>query len=76
MLGHNRLRVPSSPFEGFSSGNTLSEASDEASEKFKSALIVAYEEALEHGLTPGSALAAMLDLVSVELKRSSREGPR
>jgi hypothetical protein len=76
MLGHNRLKVPSSPFEGFSGGNALSEASDEASEKFKSALIVAYEEALERGLTPACALAAMLDLVSVELKRSSREDPR
>lgn len=71
MLGHHHPKAPSSLFEGFSSGN----ASSDASEKFKSALIVAYEEALEHGVTPASALAAMLDLVSVELARTARAGP-
>jgi hypothetical protein len=38
-------------------------------DNFKSSLIVAYEQALENGLSPGSALWAMLDWVTAEFKR-------
>ncbi len=36
---------------------------------FKSALIVAYEQALENGVSPSYALWAILDWVSLEFKR-------
>jgi hypothetical protein len=41
-----------------------------AMDEFKSALIVAYEDALLNGISPSSALAATLDWASSELERS------
>jgi len=38
-------------------------------DEFKSALIVAYEHALESGITPAFALGATLDWISAEFKR-------
>ena len=40
-----------------------------AMDEFESALIAAYEQALENGVSPHSALAVMLDLASVETQR-------
>jgi hypothetical protein len=48
------------------------EASSEALDQFKSALIVAYEQALEDGMSSGTALAAMIDVMSIELKRCTK----
>jgi hypothetical protein len=48
----------------------LIEAADrEAFAKLKSALISSYEVALESGLSPGGALAVILDWVAVECGR-------
>jgi hypothetical protein len=71
MLGHNRHPVPLALFEGFNKEDFSSEAVD----KFKSALIIAYEQALESGISPGRALGAMLDWVSLEVKRCFVEWP-
>ena len=38
-------------------------------EEFQSALILAYEHALERGISPGIALAAILELTSTEMLR-------
>jgi hypothetical protein len=65
MLGHNRQSVPLALFEDFKREDTADEAADD----FKSALIVAYERALESGISPGHALGAMLDWVSLEVRR-------
>jgi hypothetical protein len=65
MLGHNRLPVPLDLFEGFEREDDSAEAADE----FKSALIVAYEQALQSGISPGHALGTMLDWVSLEVRR-------
>jgi hypothetical protein len=66
MFGHNQQPVPSALFEGFS----RDEQSSGALDNFKSALIVAYERALDEGISSGVALAAMLDMAATELKRS------
>jgi len=68
MLGHNRQPVPLALFEGFEKEHISAEAVDE----FKSALIVAYEQALQSGIAPGYALGAMLDWVSLEVRRYTR----
>lgn len=65
MLGHNRYLVPQTLFEGFEKENISTDAIDE----FKSALIVAYEQALENGMSPGSVFGAMLDWAALEVKR-------
>jgi len=65
MFGHNRQAIPLSFFEDLKQ----EDASPEATDVFKSALITAYERALESGLTPGAALAAVLDWISLEFKR-------
>jgi hypothetical protein len=65
MFGHNRRPVPPALFEGFCKPDQSSEALD----GFRSALIVAYEQALEDGISSSMALAAMLDLAAVELRR-------
>ncbi len=67
MLGHNRQSVPLTLFEGFEK----EEISVEAVDEFKSALIVAYEQALQNGVSPGFALGTMLDWVSLEVKRNT-----
>ena len=46
------------------------DASKEALEEFRSAVIVAYEQALEEGISANAAFSAMLDLMAAELKRS------
>jgi hypothetical protein len=71
MLGHNRHLVPQTLFEGFEKENTSTDAIDD----FKSALIVAYEQALENGMSPGSALGTMLDWAALEVKRYTRLRP-
>jgi hypothetical protein len=68
MLGHNRQSVPLALFEGFEKEHISAEAVDE----FKSSLIVAYEQALQNGIAPGFALGAMLDWVSLEVRRYTR----
>ncbi len=65
MLGHNWETVPLSLFHGFEKEDISAEAVDE----FKSALIVAYEQALQNGISPGSALGAILDWTSSEVRR-------
>ena len=65
MLGHNRHSVPQALFEGFERENNPDDAIDE----FRSAMIVAYEQALENGVSPGFALGAMLDWISLEVRR-------
>ncbi len=49
----------------FQGGN----ASPAVIDEFKSALIVAYEQALESGISPAYALGAILDWASLEFKR-------
>jgi hypothetical protein len=65
MFGHNRRPVSPALFEGFSG----TEQSNEALDDFKSALIIAFEQALEDGISSSMALAAMLDLAAAELRR-------
>jgi hypothetical protein len=65
MFGHNRRLVPPDLFVGFDGDVPSPEALDE----FKSALIIAYEQALEDGISASAAIAAMLDLMSAEFKR-------
>jgi hypothetical protein len=38
-------------------------------EEFQSALILAYENALEQGISPSAALAVILELTSSEIRR-------
>lgn len=68
MLGHNSQFVPQTLFEGFDKEDISAQAIDD----FRSALIIAYEQALENGVSPGFALGAMLDWVSLEIRRSAR----
>ncbi len=68
MLGHNRPPVSPALFENFERGEDCPEVLNE----FKSLLIVAYERAIEDGISSGAALTAMLDLVAAELKRFIR----
>lgn len=65
MLGHNRHSVPRALFEGFERENS----SDDAIDEFRSALIAAYEQALENGVSPGLVLGEILDWVSLEVRR-------
>jgi hypothetical protein len=71
MLGHNRQTVPLALFDGFEKEDISMEAVDD----FKSALIVAYEQALQNGISPGFALGTMLDWVSLEVRRYTRLCP-
>jgi hypothetical protein len=65
MFGHDKRLVPQAFFQDFENSDPPSGALDE----FKSAVIIAYEQALEDGISSSLALAAMADLMSVELKR-------
>ncbi len=65
MFGHDKRLVPQTFFKDSEKSDPLSGALDE----FKSAVIIAYERALEEGISSVIALAAMADLISVELKR-------
>jgi hypothetical protein len=52
---------------------TLSEdSSPKAVDDFKSVLIIAYEQALEEGMSPGAAIGIVLDWVSLELRRCTQ----
>jgi len=44
-------------------------------DEFESALIVAYEEALQNGVLPHCALAVMLDVASTEASRLGENPP-
>jgi hypothetical protein len=68
MSSHDRRIVPSALFDECKRDETSTEALDE----FKSALIVAYEQALEDGMSSGTALAAMIDVMSMEIKRCTK----
>ena len=59
MLPNNQRLTRDALFEDFEKDNT-----SKAIDNFESALIAAYERALESGLAPGAALAAMLDWIS------------
>jgi hypothetical protein len=50
----------------------LDGATTPAADTFKSVLIIAYEQAIEEGISPGAAIGIALDWISVELKRSMR----
>jgi hypothetical protein len=65
MFGHDKRLVPQAFFQDFENNDPLSGALDE----FKSAVIIAFEQALEEGISSSLVLAAMADLMSVELKR-------
>jgi hypothetical protein len=67
MFGHNQRLAPQSLFEGCKQEC----ASPKAVDDFKSVLIIAYEQALEEGISPSTALAAVLDWVVIEFKRSA-----
>ena len=68
MFRDDRQFVPPALFEDCK----RDEASPEALDELKSALIVAYEQALEDGMSSGTALAAMIDVMSTELKRCTK----
>lgn len=69
MWGHNHQAVPAALFEGFKNKTAAQEAAD----AFKSALIIAYEQALQNGLSPYAALSAMLDWVCAEFERCRQD---
>ena len=66
MFGHDKRLVPQAFFEDF---ENITPSSSAALDEFKSTVIIAYERALDEGISSAIALAAMLDLMSVELKR-------
>ena len=73
MLGLHSLAIPEDLFEGLEEGleqeTTLAEAIDE----LRSALIAAYERALQKGVSPSCALEATLNLVSEECQRCAAD---
>lgn len=50
----------------------LDDASTGAADTFRSVLIIAYEQAVEEGISPSAAIGIALDWISVELKRAVR----
>jgi hypothetical protein len=60
---HGELAVPLTLCEG---------ASRKAADDFKSVLIIAYEQALEEGMSPSAAIGIVVDWVSLELKRCTQ----
>jgi hypothetical protein len=62
---HNHQLIAVALLGDFQDGN----ASPAVIDEFKSALIVAYEQALESGVSPVHALGAMLDWASLEFRR-------
>lgn len=65
MLGRHSLAIPEALFECLEQETPPAEAIDE----LRSKLIVAYEQALQNGVSATSALQAMLHLVSEECQR-------
>jgi hypothetical protein len=57
--------APSALFDGFEQNDPAQEPVD----SFRSELIIAYERALENGISPITALSAVLDWASQEIKR-------
>ena len=47
----------------------LDDASAGAADHFKSVLIIAYEQALEEGISPSAAIGIALDWLAIEMKR-------
>jgi hypothetical protein len=66
MFSDHKQLIPRTLFEGL----TREDASSEAMDELRSALIIAYEHALESGVCPSAALAAILDWMLPEFKRS------
>ncbi len=60
----NRIPAPASLFEGFERVSYESTAMDE----FKGSLAAAFEKALQDGIPPSAALAAVLDWAASELE--------
>lgn len=65
MFGSDRRLAPRALFDGYENRDGAPETMDE----FMSVLMIAYEQALEEGVSPPAALAAVLDWVSLELRR-------
>jgi hypothetical protein len=65
MLAHDHRLVALALLGSFQKEDTSIPVIDE----FKSALIAAHEQALESGMSPGSALWAILDWISQEVRR-------
>jgi len=65
MLSNDKRLISLAVFDEFQECDASSEALDE----FKSAIIIAYERALEGGISSSAAFSAMLDLLAAELKR-------
>ena len=63
MLEYGKGAVSEIHFEGLAEEPGLTEALDE----FESAVIIAYETALQNGLSQAAALAALLEMASREL---------
>ncbi len=58
---------------GISRGPDKNDPNSRASEELKARLIIAYEQALQNGLTPHRALAVMLEWAAEECARVSAE---
>jgi hypothetical protein len=62
IVEHEQLAVP-----------TLCDGvSSKATDDFQSVLIIAYEQALEEGMSPSAAIGIVFDWVSSELKRCAQ----
>jgi hypothetical protein len=70
MFCNDRRLVSPASFEDLEADS----ASHAALDDFKSAVIVAYEQAIEDGISSSVILTAMLDLAAVELKRCAHFG--
>jgi hypothetical protein len=71
MLRNNARAVPANLFEGFEKDS----GGAEALAAFESALMVAYEQALDNGVCPSMVLAVMLDMAAREARRLIAERP-
>ena len=65
MIKQDRRLAPRALFDGFEHMEKTPGTADE----FLSVVMIAYDQALEEGISPASALAAVLDWVSMELGR-------
>jgi hypothetical protein len=65
MIEQDRRLAPRALFDGIENTDDRPETRDE----FLSVVMIAYEQALEEGISPAGALAAILDWVSLELQR-------
>jgi hypothetical protein len=67
MLGNSHRVVPATFFEDPKEDDAFLEAIGQ----FRSALIIAYDQALKKGMSSGSALAAIFDWMSLEFERTA-----